>query len=157
MKLPLLFAALLGLASLGPGHAQQLPTAAPGFRLAPTHADSAVVLHRLFQRNRRAGRYIGLLEAALLPSAIVQAASPDPAAGKFVAGSQVVSTAMISAYFVGYLVRWARFSQRREREALERFEQHQAQPRYVQRHFDQALLLAARPPHKGLFNKLRQL
>ncbi|NML66070.1 hypothetical protein HHL22_12725 [Hymenobacter sp. RP-2-7] len=156
MKLLLLVAALLGMGNLLPGHAQQAP-AAPSARPILTHEDSVAVLHRVFRYNRRGGRFVGLLEGALLPSAIIGAANPNPSAGRFVAGAQVVSATMIAVYFVGNMVRWSRYSQRHEREVIERFEQHSAQPRYVQRNFDRMLVLATRPPRRGLFTKLERL
>jgi cobalamin biosynthesis protein CobD/CbiB len=147
MKLLVLVAALLGLGCVLPGHAQQLPAPVPALRPVLTHADSVTALRKVFRRNRRSGRFVGLLEGALLPVVIVGAANPSSAISRQVAGAQIVTAAMAAVYFVGNMVRWSRFSQRREREAVERFEQHAPQPRYVQRSFDRLLVRATQPPH----------
>lgn len=138
MKLTCLLAAfLLGWGSLLPASAQRasaLPVARPA---ALTHDDSLAVLHQVFRRARRGNRIGTLAYAVVLPSNIIGLASRQ--ATDFQRGLQVGNVSLFTPLLVSSIIGWARFSQRREREAVRRFEQQQVQPRYVQRAY--ALLL----------------
>jgi len=96
-----------------------------------THDDSVAVLRQVFRHGRRGGRLGTIAYSVVLPSNII-ALTLRPATG-FQRGLQVGNAALAAPLLVNSIVSWARFSQRREREAVLRFEQRQAQPRYVQR------------------------
>jgi len=109
------------------GQAQQtVPSTGLG-----THADSVATLRQVFRHHRRFAR-VGTFQFA--PSigfgvgALVDASNPT--------GRQALNLfalSSISPYTTLEIVNWHRYSKRREEEAVQRFEQHQPQPPYLQK------------------------
>lgn len=139
MKASYPLAALLALGCLLPAAAQQAPASLPAARPAPlTHTDSLAVLHQVFRRERRRGRIGTLADAVVVPSSIISLTSRQNT--DFQRGLNAANVAIFTPFLAGNIVQWARFSQRREREAVQRFEQLQVQPLYVQRAYALALI-----------------
>lgn len=139
MKLPVLLAALLGLGAALPSQAQQAGAPVPLSSLPRlTHADSVAVLHRLFRHERRGGRIGAIADAVVVPTNVAALASGQGT--DFQRGLQFVNVAAFSPLLVGNIVQWVRYSKRREREAVERFEQQLVQPLYLQRSYALALI-----------------
>ena len=143
MKLSYPLAVLLALSSLVPAAAQQAAAPLSAARpVAMTHDDSLAVLRQVFRRGRRGGRVGTIAYSVVLPLNISALASRQ--ATDFQRGLQVGNVAIFAPLLVNSIVGWARFSQRREREAVLRFEQRQAQPRYVQRAYALQLIAQGR-------------
>lgn len=141
MKHRLLVTALL--AGLGHQAAAQAAPVAPissPTRQAAAPVDSAAVLHQLFRHSRRVG-LLGL--AATTGITAGMNALNDPRQGRQIIG--VVAVGANTGLLVLMLVDRLKYSHRREREAIERLEQHQPLRPYVQRSYALALLKTTLP------------
>ncbi|AMJ64075.1 hypothetical protein [Hymenobacter sp. PAMC 26628] len=135
MKNLLLAAALL--LGLLPAHAQTSPALGPPAAAVAgaTHADSLAVLHRVFHQGRVGGRVGTFLLAGATTLSVVSVANRPIDQSNFRTGVQSVVIADYAGLMVFDIVRWARFSQRREALAVQQFEEGQPLLAYVQREF----------------------
>lgn len=139
MKILYSLAVLLTLGSLLPAAAQRAAALQPATRPLPlTHEDSLAVLHHLFRHERRGGREGTVADAVVLPLNVVALISKQGT--DFQRGLQFANVAVFAPLLVTSILRWARYSKRREREAVERFEQRLWQPLYLQRSYALALI-----------------
>lgn len=122
----LLFTLLGGLVVFS-GQAQQ---PLPPTRVA-THADSIATLRQVFRQSRRLTRGSTLTSGLLIGFGVAELTTPSTSTARqaLSLGTLGIST----AYAVQGIVNWRRYSKRREQEAVQRFDQHQPQPLYVQR------------------------
>ncbi|AWM34319.1 hypothetical protein [Hymenobacter nivis] len=132
MKNLLLAAALL--LGLCPAHAQTGPAPGPP-AVSATHADSLAVLHRVFHRGRLGGRIGTFVLAGATTLSVVSVANRPGDQKKFTTGVQFAVIPYYAGLMVIDVVRWARFSQRREASIVRQFEEGQPLPPYVQRSF----------------------
>lgn len=146
MKLSLLAAVLLGLGAAAPSQAQRRASSPAPLSSLPrlTHADSVAVLHQLFRHERRGGREGALADAVVLPLNAVALDSGQRT--DFQRGVQFATVAVFIPLLVNNVVRWAHYSKRREREAIEHFEQRLVQPLYLQRAYALALIERSNRP-----------
>ena len=135
MKYLLLTAALLF--GFCPAHAQTGPALGPPAAPAvgPTHADSLAVLHRVFHRGRIGGRIGTFLYAGVATQNVVGVANRPSDQKKFLTGVQSFVITDYAGLMVCEIVRWVRFSQRREVLAVQQFEEGQPLPPYVKQSF----------------------
>lgn len=125
------------------GKAQNVPGAGPAASYTPTHADSLDLLHGVFRRSRHMARFGTFASALVVGSNTAGSLSNDYNNNhSTLRALNITSAALYSYFLVESIVDWRRYSQRREADAVRRFEQHQAQPRYVQRRMIMAVAQA---------------
>lgn len=104
-----------------------------------THEDSVAFIRHIFKEERRSGR-LGVVTSGTALVSIVTSLSTDKRLQQSAWRMSLAGAGGAAMVYISVLdiMKWGRFSKRREEETVRRFEQHQPQPLYVQ----QRLMLA---------------
>lgn len=98
-----------------------------------THADSVELIHQVFKRTRSFAPLVVLASGVAVGSFADSWGSDRVQKSTFRKSVVIGASASQIALLVSSTVQGIRYSKRREQDAIQRFEQHQPQPRHVER------------------------